>query len=167
MPEWRQRVPDRQLGGLAKIFYETIPADRRGPRPGPPLLAEQPAPSPRPGARKAPTAETASGDAHVWDVWHGEEPVLWYARNLDYRFVSEFGLQSLPAMETIRSFTAAAGPLLCLPDPRSAQQGRQEEPRQRGQREPETGEVRGGRVQDARTAWRTGSIFRNWRRARR
>ena len=92
---------------MAKIFYETIPATAAAHDPDRPYWPSSPH-HPLDRARKAPTAETASGDAHVWDVWHGEERFSWYARNLDYRFVSEFGLQSLPAMETIRSFTAPA-----------------------------------------------------------
>jgi beta-mannosidase len=49
--------------------------------------------------------EAESGDAHIWDIWHGGQPFSWFVDNVDMRFVSEFGFQSLPPMETIRSFT--------------------------------------------------------------
>lgn len=44
------------------------------------------------------------GDVHYWAVWHEEEPFTAY-RNYFFRFLSEFGFQSFPAMDTIRSFT--------------------------------------------------------------
>jgi beta-mannosidase len=44
-----------------------------------------------------------SGDEHEWRVWHGLEPFSAYARE-SYRFVSEFGFESLPAEATIAAF---------------------------------------------------------------
>ena len=44
------------------------------------------------------------GDVHYWDVWHGLKPFTDY-RNYCFRYVSEFGFQSFPCMETIESFT--------------------------------------------------------------
>jgi len=45
----------------------------------------------------------AQGDAHYWDVWHGRKPFTAY-RNQYPRFMSEFGFQALPPMDTIRTF---------------------------------------------------------------
>ena len=44
------------------------------------------------------------GDVHYWEVWHGLKPFTDY-RNYFFRYVSEFGFQSFPCMETIDSFT--------------------------------------------------------------
>lgn len=44
------------------------------------------------------------GDAHLWAVWHGREPFEWY-RGAMHRFCSEFGFQSFPHPETVRSYT--------------------------------------------------------------
>lgn len=44
------------------------------------------------------------GDAHYWDVWHGEKPFTDY-RKYFYRYLSEFGFQSFPSLKTIESFT--------------------------------------------------------------
>lgn len=44
------------------------------------------------------------GDAHYWDVWHGLKPFDDY-RNHYFRYMSEFGFQSFPCMQTIESFT--------------------------------------------------------------
>jgi beta-mannosidase len=43
------------------------------------------------------------GDAHYWEVWHGRKPFTAY-RSQYPRFMSEFGFQSLPPLETIRSY---------------------------------------------------------------
>ena len=45
------------------------------------------------------------GDVHYWMVWHGLLPFTDYRNHL-FRYVSEFGFQSFPCMETIESFTA-------------------------------------------------------------
>ncbi|GAA0290543.1 beta-mannosidase [Gracilibacillus halotolerans] len=44
------------------------------------------------------------GDMHYWEVWHGQKPFTEY-RNYYFRFCSEFGFQSFPALKTIESFT--------------------------------------------------------------
>ena len=43
------------------------------------------------------------GDAHYWDVWHGRKPFTSY-RDQYPRFMSEFGFQALPPLETIRTY---------------------------------------------------------------
>jgi beta-mannosidase len=47
------------------------------------------------------------GDAHYWDVWHGRKPFTAY-RDQFPRFMSEFGFQALPPLETIRTFAQEA-----------------------------------------------------------
>ena len=44
-----------------------------------------------------------SGDEHEWIVWHALAPFSAYGRET-YRFVSEFGFESLPAMATVAAF---------------------------------------------------------------
>jgi len=44
------------------------------------------------------------GDVHYWDVWHGNKPFTEY-RKFFFRYLSEFGFQSFPALKTIESFT--------------------------------------------------------------
>ena len=41
---------------------------------------------------------------HYWDVWHGNKPFSDY-RNYYFRYASEFGFQSFPSFETIKTFT--------------------------------------------------------------
>jgi beta-mannosidase len=44
------------------------------------------------------------GDSHYWGVWHDEEPFEVF-NEISSRFMSEYGFQSFPAVETIERFT--------------------------------------------------------------
>ncbi len=44
------------------------------------------------------------GDTHYWGVWHGSEPFTAY-RSHHYRFLSEFGFQSFPCLQSVEAFT--------------------------------------------------------------
>lgn len=44
------------------------------------------------------------GDVHYWEVWHGNKPFSEYRKHF-FRYASEFGFQSFPAMKTIETFT--------------------------------------------------------------
>jgi len=46
------------------------------------------------------------GDAHLWEVWHGQKPLQWY-RTCFHRFCSEFGFQSFPEPKTVNSYITA------------------------------------------------------------
>ncbi len=50
------------------------------------------------------TDQFQSGDAHIWDVWHGRVPFSNYETHHE-RFITEYGFQSFPEMRTIESFT--------------------------------------------------------------
>jgi beta-mannosidase len=47
------------------------------------------------------------GDAHYWEVWHRGQPFTAY-RDQYPRFMSEFGFQALPPLETIRTYADEA-----------------------------------------------------------
>ena len=47
---------------------------------------------------------TRSGDMHYWGVWHGNEPFSSFYKYIG-RFMSEYGFQSLPEIQTIKKFT--------------------------------------------------------------
>ena len=61
--------------------------------------------SPSSGGNFQNSAAENRGDTHYWGVWHGNEPFTAY-RQHHFRFLSEFGFQSFPAMPTIRRFAA-------------------------------------------------------------
>ncbi len=54
------------------------------------------------GGLDAPEDENR-GDSHLWQVWYGGEPVSSYEMHVP-RFLTEFGVQSLPSLKTIRAF---------------------------------------------------------------
>lgn len=54
------------------------------------------------GNFKDPNAD-GYGDMHYWGVWHSNEPIEYY-RHYFPRFMSEFGIQSFPALETVKTF---------------------------------------------------------------
>ena len=61
------------------------------------------APTPRAAIART-TMTPPSGDAHLWDVWHGRKPFEWY-RTCTHRFNSEFGFQSFPEPRTVAGYT--------------------------------------------------------------
>lgn len=50
---------------------------------------------------------TFSGDQHDWSVWYNGAPIEDYDMNIG-RFVSEFGMQSLPSLSSIKKFTSTS-----------------------------------------------------------
>jgi beta-mannosidase len=53
------------------------------------------------------TSTYHTGDDHIWDVWHGRVPFSTYETHHS-RFVTEYGFQSFPEMQTIEAFTEPA-----------------------------------------------------------
>lgn len=46
----------------------------------------------------------SQGDSHYWGVWWGKEPFETYEKKIG-RFMSEYGFQSMPNLETVKTFT--------------------------------------------------------------
>ena len=57
-----------------------------------------------PNENRKDTNNPTCGDAHLWEVWHGRQPFEWY-RSCEHRFNSEFGFQSFPEPEVVKSYT--------------------------------------------------------------
>jgi beta-mannosidase len=60
-----------------------------------------------PLADRGNSSHPGSGDAHLWQIWHGRKPFEDY-RTMPHRFVSEFGFQSYPEPRTVATYTAPA-----------------------------------------------------------
>ena len=60
--------------------------------------------SPSSGGKYVTPSDPNHGDIHYWEVWHGGVPFTAY-RAYCFRYLSEFGFQSFPCIETIASFT--------------------------------------------------------------
>lgn len=88
----------RLVAGNARLFEELLPAIVRELDPGRFYFPSSPI-----GFWNDP-ADDGRGDGHYWGVWHGELPFSTYAERLS-RFMSEYGFQSYPLLETIEHFT--------------------------------------------------------------
>jgi Beta-galactosidase/beta-glucuronidase len=60
--------------------------------------------SPNSDKPEEPANALGKGDTHLWQVWHGMMPLESF-RRYPTRFCSEFGIESLPDIRTIQSFT--------------------------------------------------------------
>ncbi len=68
--------------------------------------------SPSSGGGFRDPSSNQAGDMHYWAVWHNFKPIEAF-RAFHYRFCSEYGFESVPALPTVRAF-AGDGPLdLC------------------------------------------------------
>jgi beta-mannosidase len=97
---WKERLPSVVWEDYEKIFQNILP---RAVRDLDPQREYWPS-SPHSLETGRPRAEN-SGDMHYWGIWHGQEPFSEY-RNKNHRFFSEFGFQSFPLLETVKTFTA-------------------------------------------------------------
>jgi len=96
---WKDSLPAAVWEDYEKIFHQILPRSVRrwdGRRPYWPSSPH----SEETGSPRSPD----SGDMHYWGIWHGKEPFSNY-RNQLHRFQSEFGFQSFPRLETVKSFT--------------------------------------------------------------
>ena len=103
--DWNWKEPELQGLKVAydQFFHHTLPEW---------CLAEDPDHSYWPSSPSSNTPFESpngqlKGDAHYWDVWHGRKPFTSY-RDQYPRFMSEFGFQALPPLETIRTYADEA-----------------------------------------------------------
>jgi beta-mannosidase len=101
---WIKNFPAASWTDFDKIFYETIPQTASLYDPDRPYFPSSPH-NPLDREQKRPDWQTASGTLHTYEVWSGEKRFDAFSEMGKYRFVAEFGFQSLPHAETVRSFT--------------------------------------------------------------
>jgi beta-mannosidase len=85
--------------GMRELFDRTLRDVANTYEPGVPYWASSPSTD-----DEGPANVPGDGDYHFWDVWSGSAPIEKYL-DVTPRFQSEYGLQSMPVMATIRSFT--------------------------------------------------------------
>jgi beta-mannosidase len=102
---WLMKYPTATWAEYDRIFHEAIPQTAQRYDPDRPYWPSSPH-HPLDRARERPDWETASGNAHSYDVWGEGLPFSTFDGMGRYRFVAEFGYQALPDLETIRGFTA-------------------------------------------------------------
>ncbi len=96
---WRQNLPASLWDDYKKIFHGVLEEVCATFDPSRPYWPS----SPRGGLDDDPDS-MRSGDVHSWRVWHFAEPFTDYEK-LTPRFMSEYGFQSFPNIETVKSYT--------------------------------------------------------------
>jgi beta-mannosidase len=96
---WKEALPLKVWEDYEKIFHRILPQ------------AVETYDSSRPYWPSSPHSEKLgdprsdkSGDMHYWGIWHGMEPFEEYTKKF-HRFFSEFGFQSFPLIETVKTYT--------------------------------------------------------------
>lgn len=95
---WKETLPGSVFDDYLKIFDGILPEAVAALDPGRPYWPS----SPHSTQTGDPRSER-SGDMHVWTVWHGMEPFSEYTKK-GHRFMSEFGFQSFPLLETVATY---------------------------------------------------------------
>ncbi len=97
---WKERLPNHLWDDYLKLFTRVLPD----------VLDEYD--SSRPYWQSSPSSNFQAdsdsqkiGDVHYWEVWHAEKPFKEYEKQFP-RFMSEYGFQSFPEYETVKTYTA-------------------------------------------------------------
>src|SRR4029079_4660195 len=99
---WRQNLPASVWDDYLKIFHGVLQEVSAKYDPTRPYWPS----SPHGGLADDPES-LRSGDVHFWQVWHAAEPFSDYEKQKP-RFMSEYGFQSFPNIETVKSHTVPA-----------------------------------------------------------
>jgi len=99
---WRQNLPASVWDDYLKIFHGVLQEVTAQFDPSRPYWPS----SPHGGLEDDPQS-LRSGDVHFWQVWHAAEPFSDYEKQKP-RFMSEYGFQSFPNIETVKSYTVPA-----------------------------------------------------------
>jgi beta-mannosidase len=96
---WRQSLPASLWDDYRKIFLGVLQEVCANFDPSRPYWPS----SPHGGLDDDPDS-VRSGDLHFWRVWHAAEPFTDYEKQTP-RFMSEYGFQSFPNIETVKTYT--------------------------------------------------------------
>jgi len=99
---WKERLPARLWDDYLKIFYGVLPEVCKSLDPSRPYWPS----SPSSNLEDDPESQKM-GDLHYWQVWHASAPFTDYEKQFP-RFMTEYGFQSFPLLETVQSYTAPA-----------------------------------------------------------
>ena len=96
---WKDNLPNFIWDDYQKLFVRLLPE----------VLDEYD--SSRPYWQSSPSSNFQAdsdsqriGDVHYWEVWHAEKPYEEYEKQFP-RFMSEYGFQSFPEIETVKTYT--------------------------------------------------------------
>ena len=99
---WKDRFPASLWDDYLKIFYGVLPEVCGSLDPSRPYWPS----SPSSNLEDDPESQKM-GDLHYWQVWHASKPFSEYEKQFP-RFMSEYGFQSFPQIETVETYTVAS-----------------------------------------------------------
>jgi beta-mannosidase len=97
---WKEKFPAKLWGDYLKIFYGVLPQVCKSLDPSRPYWPS----SPSSNLEDDPESQKM-GDLHYWQVWHASAPFTDYEKQFP-RFMTEYGFQSFPQLETVSTYTA-------------------------------------------------------------
>ncbi|MET0650412.1 MAG: glycoside hydrolase family 2 protein [Pyrinomonadaceae bacterium] len=96
---WKERLPAKLWDDYKKIFHGVLPEVVAEHDPSRPYWPSSPSSNLEDDADSQ-----RIGDVHYWQVWHASKPFAEYEQQRP-RFMSEYGFQSFPNIETVRAYT--------------------------------------------------------------
>jgi beta-mannosidase len=99
---WKEKLPARLWDDYLKIFYGVLPEVCKSLDPSRSYWPS----SPSSNLEDDPESQKM-GDLHYWQVWHAAAPFTEYEKQFP-RFMTEYGFQSFPEIETVTTYTAPA-----------------------------------------------------------
>jgi beta-mannosidase len=95
---WTRPETEDLRAAYLEFFWQTLPGWVAAENGATPYWPSSPS-----SGRPLEESSNGRGDEHQWNVWHAMAPFTDYGRET-YRFMSEFGFESLPAMTTVATF---------------------------------------------------------------
>ncbi len=99
---WKQNLPAKLWDDYKKIFHGVLPEVVAEHDPSRPYWPS----SPSSNLEEDPDSQRM-GDVHYWEVWHASKPFEFYEKQHP-RFMSEYGFQSFPLIESVNAYTIPA-----------------------------------------------------------
>src|SRR2546423_641356 len=99
---WKQNLPAKLWDDYKKIFHGVLPEVVAEYDPARPYWPSSPSSN-----LEEDSDSQRMGDVHYWEVWHAAKPFTEYERQHP-RFMSEYGFQSFPSIETVNAYTLPA-----------------------------------------------------------
>jgi beta-mannosidase len=99
---WKDQLPAKLWDDYLKLFYGVLPEVCSSLDPSRPYWPS----SPSSKLEDDPESQKM-GDLHYWQVWHAALPFSEYEKQHP-RFMSEYGFQSFPQLETVNTYTVPA-----------------------------------------------------------
>ncbi|MBS1794828.1 MAG: glycoside hydrolase family 2 protein [Acidobacteria bacterium] len=96
---WKSTLPNFIWDDYLKLFTRLLPEVLDEYDPSRPYWQS----SPSSNFQDDPDSQRV-GDVHYWQVWHAEKPYKEYEKQFP-RFMSEYGFQSFPEIETVKTYT--------------------------------------------------------------